>query len=84
MKKLIKTLKEMRALSEKIDKAKRDGRYLTDLVENTELIKELVRMVNKSPSLSVKLTLPSGTKLDITESRKVINEEYDPFGEEDK
>ena len=83
MGKLIKTLKEMRALSEKIDKAKRDGRYLVDLVENTELIKDLVAMVNKSPNLSVKLTLPSGTKLDIVDaatSRKMNN--YDPFSEE--
>lgn len=83
MKKLIKTLKEMRALSEKIDKAKRDGRYLVDLVENTELIKDLVAMVNKSPNLSVRLTLPSGTKLDIVDvstNRKMNN--YDPFSEE--
>lgn len=83
MRKLIKTLKEMRALSEKIDKAKRDGRYLADLVENTELIKDLVAMVNKSPNLSVRLTLPSGTKLDIVDTstnRKMNN--YDPFSEE--
>ena len=84
MKKLIKTLKEMRALSEKIDKAKRDGRYLVDLVENTELIKELVTMVNKSPNLSVKLTLPSGTKLDIMVPNSNKNADYDPFSEVEK
>ena len=79
--KLLKTLQEMRALSNKIDKAKREGRYLIDVIENTELIKQLVTMVNKSPNLSVKLTLPSGTKLDITDTVSSKNTNYDPFGE---